>query len=83
MQHDAEINGCGVREDNNMNTQLLDTRRASKHIGLAESTLEKMRVAGDGPPYAKLGRAVRYRMCDLDSWAAARLVTSTSELRAA
>lgn len=64
-------------------TRLVDTKGASEHIGLAESTLEKLRVAGDGPKFAKLGRAVRYRLCDLDAWAAERLQTSTSMARAA
>lgn len=61
-----------------MTTRMLDTKEASDHLGLAESTLEKMRVAGSGPAFAKLGRAVRYRICDLDGWAADRLVTSTT-----
>jgi predicted DNA-binding transcriptional regulator AlpA len=61
-----------------MDTRAVNTKGASEHIGLAESTLEKLRVTGEGPAFVKLGRAVRYRICDLDSWAAARVVTSTS-----
>lgn len=56
----------------------IDTTAASAYTGLSRSTLEKLRVFGGGPPYLKLGRAVRYRPADLDSWLAARLVESTS-----
>ena len=64
-------------------TQLLDTVGAARHLALSASYLEKLRVKGGGPSFAALGRAVRYRMCDLDNWAEARLVASTSEARAA
>ncbi|WP_426414171.1 hypothetical protein [Bradyrhizobium ganzhouense] len=42
-----------------------------------------MRVTGEGPPFAKLGRRVVYRQSDLDAWTASRVRTSTSERRAA
>jgi predicted DNA-binding transcriptional regulator AlpA len=57
----------------------VDTEGASRHIGLSVSTLEKLRVYGDGPPFVKLGRAVRYRVADLENYLAARVVTSTSQ----
>ena len=41
--------------------QLLDTKAAATILALSESTLEKMRVYGNGPEFLKLGRAVRYR----------------------
>lgn len=46
----------------------VDTEGASRHIGLAVSTLEKLRVSGGGPWYVKLGRAVRYRISDLEEY---------------
>jgi hypothetical protein len=61
----------------------VDTQGASQHIGLAVSTLEKLRVQGGGPSYCKLGRAVRYRVEDLQAYLAERVVSSTSEQRAA
>lgn len=64
-----------------MNTQLLDTEGAAKHLSLSASYLNRLRVSGTGPAFCKLNSAVRYRLCDLDAWAAERLVTSTSELR--
>lgn len=62
-------------------TPLIDTAKAAELLGLARSTLEKMRVRGDGPPYIQLGRAcaVRYSPAAVTAWAAARTRRSTSE----
>lgn len=62
-----------------MTTLAVDTVGAAKHLGLAVSTLEKLRVGGGGPPYVKMGRSVRYRLCDLESYLAQRVVASTSQ----
>ena len=61
----------------------LDTDDAARHLGLAANTLEKMRVAGTGPRFCKLCRAVRYRVVDLENYLAARVISSTSERVAA
>jgi predicted DNA-binding transcriptional regulator AlpA len=66
-----------------MDTLTVDTEGASRHLGLAVSTLEKMRVYGDGPPFVKLGRSVRYRISDLEAYLAGRVVESTSQKVAA
>jgi excisionase family DNA binding protein len=58
---------------------LLTTAEAAERLKLAEITMRKLRLKGDGPSFVKLGRAVRYRPVDLDAWVAARLITSTSE----
>jgi len=57
---------------------LLDTKAAAARVGLSPVTMERFRLTGDGPRFAKLGKAVRYRACDLDAWVASRLVSSTS-----
>lgn len=62
-----------------MDTLTVDTEGASRHLGLAVSTLEKMRVYGDGPPFVKLGRSVRYRVADLEAYLAERVMESTSQ----
>jgi len=49
-------------------------------LGLdAVSMLAKLRCLGGGPVYLKLGRAVRYRQDDLDSWLNARRVRHSSD----
>lgn len=62
-----------------MTVDILDTREAARYIRLSKPTLERLRLTGEGPCYAKLGKSVRYRREDLDSWLASRLVRSTSQ----
>jgi predicted DNA-binding transcriptional regulator AlpA len=62
-----------------MESLVVDTQGAATRIGLSAATLEKKRVYGDGPPFIKMGRSVRYRLSDLEAWIAARVVNSTSE----
>ena len=53
---------------------------AASYLGFSASTLAKMRLRGDGPPYSKAGpRIVVYDVHDLDNWLAARRRLSTSE----
>ena len=61
---------------------VLTTREAAAHLTLAKSTIERMRITGEGPRFLKLGGAVRYRVCDLDAWLESRLTNSTSEVAA-
>lgn len=62
-----------------MVSDILDTRGAASYVKLAAVTLERFRLTGDGPPFCKLGKSVRYRKADLDEWLASRLIRSTSE----
>jgi excisionase family DNA binding protein len=66
-----------------MQTAVMNTPRAAQYLGLSLPTLTRMRVDGDGPKYVKMGRAVRYRIADLDAWMADRVVSSTSQKVAA
>lgn len=61
----------------------VDTEGAAKHVGLAVSTMEKLRVTGGGCQYSKRGRSVRYRISDLDAWMSAKLIETTSQKVAA
>jgi len=55
--------------------------QAARYVGLSASTLAKMRLRGDGPPYAKAGpRVVIYDVRDLDAWLTQRKRRSTSDL---
>jgi hypothetical protein len=56
-----------------------DTCGAAQHLRCSVSFLQKARIAGGGPRFLKLGKAVRYRIEDLDDWACARAHGSTSE----
>lgn len=61
-----------------MSTEVLTTVEAARYVRLGKPTLERFRLTGEGPRYAKLGGAVRYRRADLDLWLESRLVASTS-----
>ena len=52
---------------------------AARHLGLSESTLNKLRLTGAGPVYIKLGRRVLYNVMDLDQWLERHRRTSTSD----
>ena len=61
------------------NNHRLRTTQAAEYLNLSKSTLEKLRLTGGGPRYAKLGKIVIYGLSDLDAWTEARMRTSTSE----
>lgn len=52
----------------------LDRKQTGALTGLAEITLAKMAQRGEGPPYFKVGRNVRYRLRDVQAWIEARTV---------
>lgn len=58
---------------------ILDTPAAASYLKLAPVTLERMRIKGDGPVFAKMRKSVRYRRCDLDAYIESRTTHSTSE----
>ncbi len=62
-----------------MQKDFLNTRQAADLIGLRPNTLELWRLRGTGPKYIKFGRAVRYRLTDLETYIQARTRTSTSQ----
>lgn len=62
-----------------MQSDIMNTAEAARYVRLGKPTLERFRISGGGPVYAKLGGAVRYRKADLDAWLESRLTRSTSE----
>ncbi|MBB5685657.1 helix-turn-helix transcriptional regulator [Sphingobium boeckii] len=66
-----------------MDETVVDTAIAAKRLGLSKKTLTNRRIYGGGPPFLKMGKAVRYRVSDLDAWVAAHVVNSTSQTVAA
>ena len=47
---------------------VMTVTQAAEYLGLAVSTLNKWRCHGGGPVFIKMGRAVRYRVEDLDAY---------------
>lgn len=63
-----------------MTKRILRTDAAAEYVGLAGSTLEKMRLRGDGPPFVRLSaKSIGYDLADLDAWIVARKASSTSD----
>ena len=59
--------------------RLLTPKEAANLLRLSPSWLAKARMRGDGPPYAKLGRSIRYSEGALLQWMKSHLRLSTSE----
>jgi predicted DNA-binding transcriptional regulator AlpA len=58
---------------------LLTQKDAARILGLSVRTLERHRLAGTGPRFARFGRLIRYRQNDLIEWVDGNLRNSTSE----
>ena len=57
----------------------LSTEQAAAYLNMSRQWLEIGRHKGYGPPYIKLGRAVRYKRSALDEWMLARQQSHTAE----
>lgn len=57
----------------------LRTPEAARFVGLSIRTLEKHRIYGTGPRYAKLGGRVVYSLEELHAWVARGAKASTSD----
>ena len=60
-------------------TRLLNEHEAAEALGLKVATLRRWRWAGRGPPFFKIGNAVRYAAEDIDAFIQAARRTSTSD----
>ena len=63
----------------NRGDRMLTPKEAANFLRVSESWLAKARMRGDGPPYAKFGRAIRYPEAGLVGYTKSRLRLSTSE----
>ena len=60
--------------------RLLTPQEVGAMLGLTERTLERWRMIGEGPRYAKLSRStVRYSANDVAAFIAVRLKANTSQ----
>jgi len=58
--------------------RLLDEKESAARLGLSIRTLQKWRLAGCGPRFVKMGRAVRYAEAELHYFIRTRERASTS-----
>jgi len=54
--------------------RVFDEHHAAPYIGFSAAALRAWRRQGRGPAYIQVGRSIRYRLNDLDSWLAAHEV---------
>jgi Helix-turn-helix domain len=59
--------------------EAIDTEEASRIVGFPPCTLHTWRSRGGGPPFLKLGAAVRYQRRTLFEWLARRQRLNTSD----
>jgi predicted DNA-binding transcriptional regulator AlpA len=67
-----------MQSANDTQRRMLRTDGAAEYLGLAASTLNKLRLTGGGPEYIKLGKVVVYDPTDLDAWLSSKRRSSTS-----
>lgn len=58
---------------------LLTPKEAARLLKVSISWLAKARMRGDGPPYIRIGRSIRYSEAALLQWMKSRQRLSTSE----
>jgi len=58
---------------------LLTAKDAANLLKVSLSWLAKARMRGDGPPYIKVGRSIRYTEAGVLQWMKSRQRLSTSE----
>jgi len=58
---------------------LLSPTEAGRLLKVSLSWLAKARMTGDGPPYIRIGRSIRYSEAALLQWLKSRQRLSTSE----
>ncbi|MDB4963442.1 MAG: phage transcriptional regulator AlpA [Myxococcales bacterium] len=54
--------------------EFLDEKRFCTVLGISPVTATKWRAKAKGPPFIRVGRLIRYRRTDVDSWLASRTV---------
>jgi predicted DNA-binding transcriptional regulator AlpA len=65
-----KINPISSNEFANNLSQRLTELETAHYIGMSRAWLRLQRMKGSGPPYIKIGRAIRYDIADLDVWLA-------------
>src|SRR5262249_40371357 len=62
-----------------MNSPQLTPKEAAMRLKVSLSWLAKARMRGDGPPFIRVGRSIRYAEAALIQWMKSRQRLSTSE----
>jgi excisionase family DNA binding protein len=60
---------------------LIDPATLAQRLGVSVGTVYGWNEQGTGPPYFRVGKFVRYRVDDVDTWLAARAVPRMKKSR--
>jgi predicted DNA-binding transcriptional regulator AlpA len=63
--------------DSEIRRERLTEPETAHYIGMSRPWLRLQRMRGTGPPYIRIGRAIRYDIRDLDAWLAKHRVECT------
>jgi predicted DNA-binding transcriptional regulator AlpA len=69
----------GRADEPNYRERLLTPNETADFLRVSDSWLAKARMRGDGPPFLKVGRSIRYSQGTLVEWLNSQLRVSTSE----
>jgi hypothetical protein len=60
----------GPKKEKSMSEQspLMTQKEAAAYLKCCWQSLRNYRLAGQGPPYSRVGKSPRYRKTDLDAW---------------
>ena len=73
------VSGSTTLEAPFMSGALLTTEQVASMLGLQPNTLAQWRMTGAGPRFLRLGRRVRYRPADIETWLEPQARCSTSD----
>lgn len=62
-----------------MDGTFINTKQLAELTKTSEVTWARRRCNGDGPPYHQLGRAIRYKLSDVEAWLKQQERRSTSQ----
>lgn len=63
-----------------LSNRFTSERDAAEFLGVSVKTMQSWRAKGEGPRFAKFGRAVRYNVKELTDWAESQQHTSTASV---
>jgi predicted DNA-binding transcriptional regulator AlpA len=78
-QHPPVSGAAAAQKPSAATSLLLTPKETANRLRLSTSWLAKARMRGDGPPYIKMGRAIRYNEAAILQWMKSRQRLSTSE----
>jgi predicted DNA-binding transcriptional regulator AlpA len=69
-----------MNDENQHTCRLLTRTDVESEYGIGKRYLEVAAMRREGPPFIKIGRSVRYRRSDIESWISSRRVRTEDPL---